>query len=154
MMDKRQLVAAVIAQLEARAADLKKAAQAAYEGATHEDAVAKSKYDTHGLELSYLAGSQLERLAALESEIQLLGQRSLPTFGADDPVAVGSVVELAQEGRESTWLFISDLGAGTEAAGVKVVSPQSQLAQGLMDHFVGEEPEVRGKGTLIIKTHF
>ena len=43
----------------------KRAADSAREGATHEDAKAENQYDTRGLEASYLAGAQAERVMHL-----------------------------------------------------------------------------------------
>ena len=62
---KTAVVKAILKVVDQEIEILERSAQEAHEGATHEDAVAKSKYDTHGLELSYLAGSQYERARKL-----------------------------------------------------------------------------------------
>ena len=57
-MDKKRLLEEIIARLRADAAKMKAAALATHEEATHEDNKAESKYDTRGLEASYLAEAQ------------------------------------------------------------------------------------------------
>lgn len=54
-MDKRALIKKIVAQLEAELALLTKAARSAHAEATHESSKAENKYDTRGLEASYLA---------------------------------------------------------------------------------------------------
>ena len=44
---------------------IKKSAEIAHDDATHEESRAENKYDTRGLESSYLAGAQMERVRIL-----------------------------------------------------------------------------------------
>ena len=54
-----------------------RAAQTAYETATHEENIAENKYDTLGLEASYLAAGQARRVEEIRRQArrwQLLGR--------------------------------------------------------------------------------
>ena len=140
---KKTLVFLIVAKMEEELKVLLESAQAAHSGATHTEAVAKSKYDTHGLELSYLAGSQFARAAKIEEDIQRLKTMPIPEFsGEDDPIAVGSLVEVSVEGGSSLY-FISDLGAGRRvewcAANVQVISGDSPLGSSLLGSYVGDD---------------
>src|SRR4051812_31278987 len=57
-MTKEELVKAIIAKLNHNLGILERAARAAHAEATHESSKAENKYDTRGLEASYLAGGQ------------------------------------------------------------------------------------------------
>ncbi len=62
-MDKVTLLAQIVATLEHDVDVLRRAAQTAYETATAEENIAENKYDTLGLEASYLATGQARRTA-------------------------------------------------------------------------------------------
>ena len=66
--------------LEKLAADLnvaQRAAQTAYETATHEENIAENKYDTLGLEASYLAAGQAKRVEEIRQSLVLCQNLSL-----------------------------------------------------------------------------
>src|SRR3990167_5836127 len=60
-LNKAQLLHQVIAHLETALSQAQQAAQTAYEAATDEENIAENKYDTLGLEASYLATGQARR---------------------------------------------------------------------------------------------
>ncbi|NRA64811.1 MAG: transcription elongation factor [Pseudobacteriovorax sp.] len=140
--EKRELVDIILAEVEKSRRILAESAAAAHDGATHEDAVAKSKYDTHGLELSYLAGSQAERLRLLEEDASKLRSMRLPDFGPDKPIAAGAYIHLAKTKKTIQHIFLSPWCAGIQVVWqntkVSVVSPLSPLGEALMDNFEGD----------------
>lgn len=143
LVHKKDLVTAILDQLQRELTETKKAAQAAHSGATHEDAVAKSKYDTHGLELSYLAGSQYERAEKMATDLYNLRSMNITLFNQDDRVAVGTIVELAHPGASSDLYFLCPYGAGLTVSWldfqIKVVSQSSPLGCDLMGAYVEDE---------------
>ena len=153
---KKDLVTAILDQLQREVADTTKAAQAAHSGATHEDAVAKSKYDTHGLELSYLAGSQYERAEKMATDLHNLRSMKITLFDQDDRVAVGTVVELAHPDASSDLYFLCPYGAGLTVSWlefqVKVVSQSSPLGGDLMGAYVDDEVFIGNspKGKIVV----
>ena len=124
-----------------------KSATAAHDGATHEDAVAKSKYDTHGLELSYLAGSQYERAEKLKSELIAMEEIAIQYFEEDDSVQHGAAVELLNSSTgQQKIVFLLKYGAGVittwEGKNVQVISPQTPMGEAILDAYVGDEIQI------------
>ena len=145
-MDKRALIAKIIAQLGGELELLTKAARAAHSEATHESSKAENKYDTRGLEASYLARGQSRQAAEAAQAIEELQQLPLRTFTADDEIDVGAVVELKSK-RERNLYFIAPKAGGTEVtlddgAEVLVLTPQSPLGQQLVGRKQGDNIKV------------
>ena len=136
----RQLIAERLAQdFDA----LQRAAQTAYETATHEENVAENKYDTLGLEASYLATGQARRMEEIRHAQGLYQQLSLPDYDPQRGIQVGALVTLESENGQLQWLFL-----GPEAAGLKitlaerqitVITPRSPLGQSLMGKHEDDE---------------
>lgn len=120
------------------------AANTAKEGATHEEAVAKSKYDTHGLELSYLAGSQFERARQAEAKILLLESTGFKNFTDEDIVDVGAIVVVEDSLKKLRQNYlVSNIGAGLslsyDGEEILVISPESPLGEAMLSLGVGDE---------------
>ena len=118
-----------------------KAAKAAHFEATHEQSKAENKYDTRGLEASYLARGQSKQAAELEQALEQYRALSVREFTAETPVDIGALVELAV-GRERSWYFLGPRAGGTEVnhAGheITVITPQSPIGQLLVGRRQGE----------------
>ncbi len=139
-MTKRELLACIIAKLSAELAAITTAALATHAEATNEENKAEDKYDTRGLEASYLAHGQSK---AAEEAAQAVAQFSaLPVrdFGPGEPISLGALVRV--EGRGLSSYFIGPRAGGTEieAAGdpVLVITPQSPLGRQLMGRKQGD----------------
>ncbi|SMF49310.1 hypothetical protein [Pseudobacteriovorax antillogorgiicola] len=154
LADKTQLHEIIVAQMRQNLDDIVRSAQAAHGGATHEDAVAKSKYDTHGLELSYLAGSQFERANLLRADIVSFSALKPTLFDKDQAIGVSCLVSLESiHPNQKKLVFLSPYGAGMtvnwQTSPVSIVSPESPLGVELVDSFAGDEIEA-GSQTLEI----
>jgi transcription elongation GreA/GreB family factor len=153
--DKAGLRAELIAQLTDALASAQRAHAAAVEGATHSEARAENPKDTRGLEQSYLARGQAQRVAELETGLAAVVALAVRRFAPADPIAVGALVwvEHAEDGAEQR-LWLAPHGGGSElAGGVQVVTPSSPLGRALLGKQVGDEVELRLPGrqrTLII----
>ncbi len=139
-MTKRDLLARIIAQLAAELKQITNAALATHAEATDDENKAEDKYDTRGLEASYLAHGQSK---AAEEAAQAVAQfQALPArdFGAGEPISLGALVRL--EGRGQNRYFIGPRAGGTEvdAGGdpVLVITPQSPLGRQLMGRKQGD----------------
>lgn len=148
--DKLALKAILLERLWAKHNELKKSAKSAHSGATHEDAQAKSKYDTHGLELSYFAGSQYERAALLKSEILKLESLHLTLIETNAEIELGSLVALRFRTEKAyRYYFLCAQGAGEllEYKGLKicVLSPNSPMGEELLNSIAGDELEINGR---------
>jgi hypothetical protein len=148
-MTKRDLLDCIIAKLSAELQAITTAALATHAEATDEENKAEDKYDTRGLEASYLAHGQSK---AAEEAAQAVSQFSaLPArdFVAGEPISLGALVRL--DGRGQNQYFIGPRAGGTEidAGGepVLVITPQSPLGRQLMGRKQGDrlQLELGGK---------
>src|SRR5271170_8092387 len=112
-MNKRILTRKIVERLTEELQVYFRAAQFSRAEATHESSKAESKYDTRGLEASYLARGQSKQAAELEAAIAEFGKLPVKKFGADDFIDLGALVELENEGENSIY-FIGPRAGGTE----------------------------------------
>lgn len=144
-MDKAKIVSEILQKLESDLANLVASAKAAHTAATHEESKAEDKYDTRGLEASYLAGAQSKRAAEIQSMISDYRNLELKPFKAGATVAVGALVEVEHQGKASSY-FLCLRGGGyavtVDAKNVNVISVTSPLGEELVGRKVGEEFEV------------
>lgn len=140
-VNKQAVLTKIIARLTDELALYHKAARSAHAEATHEQSKPENKYDTRGLEASYLARGQARQVAELEQSLHefrgLLGKDFIPTA----PVEVGALVQLVA-GRERNFYFFGPRSGGTEVEHdgheITVITPQSPLGAQLLGHRAGE----------------
>jgi len=148
MRDKTSLRAELHAQLTQALETARAAHAAAIEGATHPEAKAENDKDTRGLEQSYVARGQAQRVAELEAAVADVGRLKLRAFAAGDPVAISALVVVA-EGDTRHRYFVAPAGGGNMLAGdVQVITPASPLGRALLGKRVDDEVEVRLAGKL------
>ena len=149
-MTKAQLLQAIIDRLLADVELYAKAARAARAEATDEQSKAENKYDTRGLEASYLARGQSRQVAQTEQAIAQLEKMPRRDFSAGEAIDLGAMVELAAQ-RERSLYFIAPCAGGTEVklgdSEVLVLTPQSPLGQQLMGRTQGERLQLQLGGT-------
>jgi transcription elongation GreA/GreB family factor len=149
-MNKRAIIKKIVARLNEELQVYFRAAQFSRAEATHESSKAESKYDTRGLEASYLARGQSRQAAELEAAIAEFEKLPVKTFGADDPIGIGALVEL-KNGGETLFYFIGPRAGGTEVLHDKkeilVITPQSPLGEQLMGKKSGDQPPLTLGGT-------
>ena len=83
-MKKRKLIETITERLKADLALYYRAAVAARAEATHEQSKAENKYDTRGLEASYLARRQAKQVAEVEAQKPALKSQETETTPAKD----------------------------------------------------------------------
>jgi transcription elongation GreA/GreB family factor len=124
-------------------------ARSAYEAATHAESRADNKYDTRGLEASYLAGAQAARAAEIRKVLGLCTQLTLRTFSPDDAVAISALVEIQSESGHQ-WVFLVPFAGGQsveiDGQKVSIVSSASPLGGELMGRTRGEDVIVEMRG--------
>jgi transcription elongation GreA/GreB family factor len=140
-MNKRALIKKIIGRLAEELEVYFRAARASRTEATHEQSKAENKYDTRGLEASYLARGQSKQAAEIQGAIAAFEKLSARTFGEADAIDVGAFVELELDGEKAAY-FIGPRGGGTEVIHDKrevlVITPESPLGQQLMGRKQGE----------------
>ncbi len=149
-MNKRAIIQKIIAKLVDELEVYFRAAQFSRAEATHESNKAENKYDTRGLEASYLARGQSKQAAELEAAIAEYEKMAVKKFTADDAIVIGALVEL-ECGGEKLFYFFGPRAGGTEVLHDKkevlVITPQSPLGEQLMGKKQGDEPQLIFAGT-------
>ncbi len=141
-MNKRELLGLVVARLQSELELLTTAALATHAEATDEENKAEDKYDTRGLEASYLAHGQskaAEETALALTQFQALALRD---FAAGEPIGLGALVALEGPAR----YFMGPRAGGTEielnGTTVLVITPQSPLGRQLLGRKQGDTVEL------------
>jgi transcription elongation GreA/GreB family factor len=149
-MNKRALIRKIIVRLTDELAIYFRAANASRAEATHEQNRAESKYDTRGLEASYLARGQSRQAAEIESAIAEFEKLAARKFGNGEVIDPGALVEL-ETGGEHSFYFIGPRAGGMEVVHEKreilVITPQSPLGEQLMGKKQGDQPQLTFGGT-------
>ena len=149
-MNKRAVIQKITAQLVSELEIYFRAAQFSRAEATHESNKAENKYDTRGLEASYLARGQSKQAAELEAAIAEYQKLGVKKFAAGEAIAVGALVALAHGG-ETSYYFLGPRAGGTEILHDKkeilVITPQSPLGEQLLGKKAGDQPQLRLGGT-------
>lgn len=135
-MDKARLVDALLCELRRRYERAIGALTQAREAATGLDTKAENKYDTRGLEASYLVAGQAEQADELLRAIHAVEREAFPDFDFDDPIECGALVELEQDGETRLYL-LAPAGGGivipsADGESVIVLGPGAPLAQKLI----------------------
>ncbi|WP_028773734.1 GreA/GreB family elongation factor [Shewanella waksmanii] len=133
----------------------KVAANQAHATATHSESVARSKYETFGLEASYLAHGQTQRVAQLAQNIDAINALPVRYFQQADAIAVGALVFIEDTQQQLQALFISPCAGGIKVAfdcrqieadlaidEVMLITPASPLGAALLGKYLDEQVRV------------
>ena len=140
-MNKTSLLTQIVAALGQSLETLERAARASHAEATHESSRAESKYDTRGLEASYLAGGQARQAREIQDSMKAYGTLATRDFGPADLIDLTAVVKLETDGT-SAMFFIGPKSGGVEVNykgdEITVITPQSPLGQNLVGKKTGQ----------------
>lgn len=151
-MAKTQLLELITATLARNFDIAQRAARTAYETATHEENVAENKYDTLGLEASYLATGQARRTEEIRQAL-LKYQGLIPRdYDAAVGIQVGALIDLENTRGERQQVFLGPDAAGLtldlDGQAVTVITPHAPLGMALLGKFEGDEVSIRVGNTL------
>ena len=110
-MNKTLLVESLRTDLRQRYARAVAALAGAHEAATGADTKAENKYDTRGLEASYLAAGQAEQAEELQRGLSALEAFEFLDFDFDDEIGTGALVEAEKDG-ELLFYLLAPAGGG------------------------------------------
>ncbi len=137
---KAKLKAALIDQLNAALEVARAAHRSAVEASTHDEARPENDKDTRGLEQSYLARGQAQRVVELETAIALVQQL---TTAPCTQVAAGAIVEAVDDDDNRKRFYIAAAGGGlTLLDRVVVLTPSAPIARALWAKKLGDECEL------------
>jgi len=112
-VEKRELVDTLLEELRGRHAALVRAANDAREGATDSENRQESKYDTRGLEASYLAAGQAQKAEELVGAIAAVDAMTVRDFGPGDRISAGALVTVTA-GADIFCYLLVPAGGGLE----------------------------------------
>jgi transcription elongation GreA/GreB family factor len=148
-VNKRAIIKKITAKLAGELELYFRAARFARAEATHEQNKAEHKYDTRGLEASYLARGQSRQAAELEAAIAEFEKLDARPFADNEAIGLGALVELEHGGKKSFY-FLGPRAGGTEVIHDKkeilVITPQSPLGEQLMGKKTGGQPQLNFGG--------
>ena len=148
-MTKRAVIQKIIETLQSELETYTRAAKASHAEATAEENRAENKYDTRGLEASYLAAGQANKIFELEESIAAFGELQNRRFGSDEGIEVGALIEISQDGEHAHY-FIGPSTGGTEVevqdTEVLVITPQSPLGSQLQGAAQGKKMKINLAG--------
>ncbi|ADZ91215.1 GreA/GreB family elongation factor [Marinomonas mediterranea] len=117
------------------------AANQARAAATDAESVAETKYDTFGLENSYLAHGQTQRVFECREDLHFF-MNWRPNTKDRGAVSVGDLVEVDVNGVTSFYLLVPRCGGNkvsVQAADIQLVSLDSPIGKSLMGKSEGDE---------------
>lgn len=136
IMNKILLQQIILQRLSADLLIAQRAAQTAYEAATDAENIAENKYDTLGLEASYLATGQARRMNEISQALQALQRLPVDGYQPQYGIRVGDVVLLADADDEQRWLLLASDAAGLKVEldnqAIMLITPHSPMGQGLL----------------------
>jgi transcription elongation GreA/GreB family factor len=140
-LNKPALLQQIVSHLTAELDLFVTTARDTHADATDEQNKAEDKYDTRGLEASYLAIGQSRQAAEFEQALRMFQFLPAREFGPADPIDVGALVTL-EAGGERSFYFVGPRAGGTEVKfdrrKVLVITPQSPLGRQLVGKRQGD----------------
>jgi len=149
VIDKRELLAALIAQVEAKLVELRAGYGAARDAVLSTPHVMKSKREVFGQESAYLANALALNIQEREHELKILRGLRLPENA--ERVALGCLVGVGASGETIEGLYLilpvcggMEVPVESGGAPVRIVTPQTPLAKALLGKSVGDEVTLPG----------
>ena len=135
-MNKNAVHLLLLKKLEVDLDVLQRAAQTAYEAATDKENIAENKYDTLGLEASYLATGQARRVEEIRQALKNCHSMTGAAFDAAQGIQVGDLIRLEAANGNEQWVYLAPDAAGLklihEGQTITVITPRSPLGAALL----------------------
>lgn len=151
-MNKTAVHLLMLEKLEIDLDVLQRAAQTAYEAATHAENIAENKYDTLGLEASYLATGQARRVEEIRQALKNCRAMPLAPYDAASGIQIGALIQLEADNGSAQWLFLAPDAAGLklEHGGhtITVITPRSPLGAALLGKQLDDEVQINVGGAV------
>jgi transcription elongation GreA/GreB family factor len=132
-MGKREILEEVLRRLRREVETLTRAAAEAAGEATHAESKQENKYDTRGLEASYLAHGQARRAAEVQQAIEQLKAFAPPAYAPEQPIRVGALIAADKDGEPCRFFLLPYVG------GMQVRDPKGELQVLSTDSPLGRE---------------
>ena len=142
---------AALDALERELEALRESAEKTRRAATHEESRPENDKDTRGLEASYLARGQAQRVEETEEALTRLRFMPLKDFTSETRIDLSALVTLELDGEPRTY-FLVPAGGGREfeidGTRVQLLSPATPVGRALTQRYIGDSFELRIAGKL------
>ena len=147
-MDKDALIQQIIAILTTDLNTLTVAAKSAHAAATHSECLPDNKYDTTGLEASYIAQGQANRAQDIRQSLDRYQKLTIRDFDDEAPIRLTALITMEDDSGNLRRVFL-----GPDAGGLKlvdedrecvVITPESPLGRALLGKVCGDEVAAGG----------
>ena len=147
---KNKLLKQVILQLENDLITIRRAAAETHKESTAEENKAESKYDTRGLEASYLAEAQAAQVANLEKGLRKL--KNLTLTNDEDTVTLGSIVILSGDAEHQYLLLPTGGGIQLqyENQPITVITPESPIGSIIIGKSIADQLHSKQLGQIFV----
>ena len=144
-MDKKKLIAEFIKLIESDLALAIQAQKTTVEYATGEENKAENQYDTRGLEATYLARGQAERVADLRESLAFFKTTAVKAYTDESAIGNSALIEIVNTENEKDMktLLLMPKGGGLsltfQGQAIQVVTATSPLGQAILGKYVGDD---------------
>lgn len=156
MINKAELFKKLKSEIDTQLQLAVDAVQVTLDVATHEENKPENKYDTRGLEASYLARAQSERVLDLKAVKVVIDSLKMRDFSHGQPIAVSALIQLETNGK-TLWVLLLPKGGGQSFefnnVSIKVITPKSPLGSQLVGKTVDDSVEIKHTVYDIIAVH-
>jgi transcription elongation GreA/GreB family factor len=152
-MNKEALLKMIVDEMQTKLDAALSEVKSAKEAATHEESKPENKYDTRGLEATYIAQAQAGRAGQLKEDIYNLTKVNLKT--KNEQVGVGNLVKVHYHSQNKEIIFFILPCGGTsvqfEGALVKSISVTSPVGKLLNRKFAEDSFKFRSEEVEILQ---
>ncbi len=144
-MDKSKVLDALLSALEEELRNAISASQDAADYATNEESRAESRWDTQGLEASYLAAGHAGQARHWAEAIDELKAERLDFLRKYETISLGAFFECEMDGARQRFIFAGTAGGQVLAVNggeVTVITKSSPLAHRVVGHRAGDAFEL------------
>jgi len=143
-INRSEILGLILEQIESDLLVLEQALEVTRDTATHSDCLGSSKYETMGLEASYLAQGQGTRLLEVERSLEYF--KRLKPSECSDVIGLSSLVEIKDEQGDTQLLWLAADAGGLEVEydqkTVTLITPKAPLGRMLMGKTTGDDFEI------------
>ncbi len=151
-MNKNAVYLLLLKKLEVDLDVLQRAAQTAYEAATDKENIAENKYDTLGLEASYLATGQARRVEEIRQALKNCQAMTQAPYDTAQGIQVGDLIRLEAVNGNDQWVFLAPDAAGLKLIQddqtITVITPRSPLGAALLRKQPDDDVQINVGGTV------
>lgn len=149
LAQKREVLAALIAQIDEELSTMTRIAREAAQAASHEENRSEGNKDMRATEASYIAHGQATRALEIERHRKRLASLEAKEFAEGATIEAMAVIELEHQGKRQQYMMLPVAGGRQVSLGtlkISTVTPVSPLGSALLGLSVGDEAEVAAPG--------